>query len=486
MARIAATAIAAAAFFVRVSLGVDNGLARTPQMGWNNWNAFACDVSEELILGAADKLVSLGFRDLGYTYVLLDDCWSAGRSENGSLQHNTTRFPNGMADVADQIHSRGMRFGMYSDAGSLTCGKYAGSLGHEDVDAKTFASWGVDYLKYDNCFNEGQSGTPLITYNRYKKMSVALNSTGRPILYSMCNWGEDYPWKWAETVANSWRISGDIGDSFQRPDARCPCGPDEGYNCDLAGFHCSAMNILGKVTSFVDKGIPGAWNDLDMLEVGNGGMTDSEYVVHFSMWAAVKSPLIMGNDIRSLSPSSFSILANPAVIAISQDPLSTSAVRRWRYPVEDVDEYGQGDIQLWSGQLAYGDYVVALLNTGNNARIMNATLVDIFRDEGPGGKPNSAQAWDVYDLWADRMSDDTANLILNSNGTALQNGTVSLPYNATKLSYADGLAKNTTALLGKYTTTIQPQGTLKANVTGHGIGFYRLRPHLGSQKRDEL
>lgn len=162
---------------------------------------------------------------------------------------------------------------MYSDAGAYTCGQYAGSLGYEDVDAKTFASWGVDYLKYDNCYNEGQEGTEQLSYARYKKMSDALNATGRPILYSMCNWGSDRPWNWAQTIANSWRATGDITDSFDAPDVRCPCTGDEGNDCPLPGFHCSVMNILNKVAAFPSKAQPGAWNDLDMLEVGNVSIT---------------------------------------------------------------------------------------------------------------------------------------------------------------------------------------------------------------------
>ncbi len=192
-------------------------------------------------------MVDVGLRDAGYHYVVLDDCWSQGRGENGSLVANTTRFPRGIRHVSDRIHELGMGFGMYSSAGSLTCARYEGSLGSEDVDAQTFADWGVDYLKYDNCYNEGQEGTPMLSYNRYKRMSDALNATGRPILYSMCNWGDDRPWDWAQTLANSWRMSGDITDSFNRVDPRCPCSGDEGYLCAFPGFHCSAMNILNKV-----------------------------------------------------------------------------------------------------------------------------------------------------------------------------------------------------------------------------------------------
>ena len=245
-----------------------------------------------------------------------------------------------MAYVGGQLHSMGLGFGMYSSAGKFTCAQYAGSLGHETQDAQTFASWGVDYLKYDNCYNEGQEGTALISYNRYKTMSDALNATGRPILYSMCNWGQDNPWDWAQTIANSWRMSGDIYDSFDRPDVRCPCTT---YDCSLQGFHCSVTNILNKAAPVLQKSQPGAWNDLDGLEVGNSGMTDDEYKAHFSMWyvcpsllgssqesyvpdldvhrALVKSPLIMGSDITSMTAETLSIYSNAAIIAVNQDPL---------------------------------------------------------------------------------------------------------------------------------------------------------------------
>lgn len=295
-----------------------NGLAVTPQMGWNTWNAFACDVDAELIEFAARQIVDLGLRDIGYEYVILDDCWSTGRntSGNGSIIVNTSIFPNGVAAVADDIHSLGLKFGMYSDAGRYTCGQYEGSLGHEEVDAQTFANWGVDYLKYDNCYNEGNAGTQYLSRNRYDTMSKALNASGRPILYSLCNWGEDYPWNWfvpplppspllrslvalpgialltldfrGSTIANSWRISGDVYDSFDKPDDRCPCDGPDAFDCALPGFHCSTLNILNKASFIVSKAQSGGWNDLDMLTVGLGGQTDAEYVTLFSMWCAVK------------------------------------------------------------------------------------------------------------------------------------------------------------------------------------------------------
>jgi alpha-galactosidase len=452
-----------------------NGLALTPQMGWNNWNAFACDVSANLLLTTGEKLVSLGLRDLGYNYVVLDDCWSNGRDENGMLVPHESKFPKGIKVVADGLHNLGLLFGMYSSAGSYTCQKYPGSLGHEQIDADTFASWDVDYLKYDNCYNDGQTGSPLISYNRYKAMSDALNSTGRPILYSMCNWGEDSPWNWASTIANSIRITGDIYDSFDRPDRRCPCNGDEFY-CKLPGFHCSMMNVLNKASAVVHKSEPGCWNDLDMLEVGNGGMTDDEYKAHFSMWAIMKSPLLIGTDVRLLDAGALSIYANPAVIVINQDPAGTSVKRVWRYYVPDVDPYGEGEISMWTGSLDNGDQVVALLNAGNSDRQMNATLAEVFIDEGGERSLQTRCTWDIYDLWGNRLDDSVANQLLA--------GTVTVSdhlYNSTETSYRDGLNNDDPRLFGEKIGSVGPGGVISSMVPKHGIALYRLRKRTGNR-----
>jgi len=465
---------------------VYNGLAITPQMGWNTWNTFACDVDEELILSTAQTLVDLGFRDAGYHYVVLDDCWSNGRYANGSLRPDFTKFPSGMKHVADAVHALGMGFGMYSDAGAYTCGMYAGSLGYETQDATTFASWGVDYLKYDNCYNEGQSGTPQITQHRYKTMSNALNATGRPILYSMCNWGEDSPWNWAQTMANSWRMSGDITDSFNKPDVRCPC--DDATECNLPGFHCSVMNILNKQAMFPSKSQPGAWSDLDMLEIGNGGMNDEEYKLHMTMWAATKSPLIVGTDVRDLSPSAYSIYTNPAILAISQDPAGSSIVRRWRQ-FTDPDQNGQGEISMWAGSLSQGDYILVLLNAANSAMSMNATLADIFTDDGGVNSEQAKQGWDVYDLWANRMSNSTASMVLQSNSTMGAMNITASYWNATQMSFADGIKANSSMLMGTKIGAVEALGTVTADVPRHGVVAYRLRPRgapLSRRRRDEL
>ncbi|KAI4190362.1 MAG: hypothetical protein LQ348_003670 [Seirophora lacunosa] len=472
-----------------------NGLAKTPQMGWDNWNAYGCEIDAATLLETAQKMVDFGLRDLGYNYVILDDCWSnMQRSDDGSLVANATKFPDGIKAVADEIHSMGLLFGMYSSAGMYTCAQYLGSLGHEEQDAQTFADWGVDYLKYDNCYNQGQEGNSLITFDRYNTMSKALNKTGRPIFYSMCNWGRDYPWNWAQTMANSWRISGDVYDSFDRPDDRCPCTT---YDCPLPGFHCSIMNIIGKVAPIVDKGQPGGWNDLDALEVGNGGMSDDEYKAHFSMWAMVKSPLIMGTNIPKMTASTYSILANPAVIAISQDSAGTPAYRVWKRAAE-VDEYDQGEQSLWVMSLSGGDYAMAMLNAGNASMEMKATLEDIFIDKattGGGatrGPLPSSSGWDIHDLWANRMDDVTANAILQGNatvnGTIMETSNSMMVYNATEMAYSDGIGMSHPALLGVKISSVQPMGTISATVPRHGIAMYRLRKQEGvsMKKRDEL
>ncbi|KAK7537329.1 alpha-galactosidase [Phyllosticta citribraziliensis] len=467
-----------------------NGLNLVPQMGWDNWNAFGCDVSEELLLETADAMVKFGLRDLGYDYVVLDDCWSIGRNASGYLVHDPVKFPNGMKHVADAIHALGLKFGMYSSAGVFTCGRYPGSLGYEQKDADIFASWGVDYLKYDNCYNQGQSGTPQISFNRYNVMSKALNNTGRPIVYALCNWGNDDPYDWAYTISNSYRMSGDIFDSFQRPDARCPCTETP---CTWPGYHCSVMNILNKMAPIVSRSQPGAFNDMDMLEVGNGGQSDSEYIVHFSMWALLSSPLLMGTNIPTLSPAHLSILSNPAVIALNQDPTGTAATRKWRELVPDVDDDGQGEIALWTRVLDNGDTAVALLNAGNSSRTMRASALHIFLDQATAGTyvpaPELSTPYDVYDLWANRMSDDEAAAVIAGNATSIgANSTSVTRYNATALSYAEGLAQEHPALLGKKVGRLEAGGVWEAEVDRHSVGLFRLRnaTQAGLRKRDEL
>jgi len=283
----------------------------------------------------------------------------------------------------------GLKFGIYSSAGKYTCGGRFGSLDFEEIDAKTYASWGVDYLKYDNCYNEGRSGTPQISFERFNNMSRALNATGRPILYSMCNWGEDGPWNFAVTIANSWRISGDIHDDFDRFDDRCPCTSI--LDCKLAGFHCAMSRIIDFAAPVGQKAGSGKWNDLDMLEVGNGGMNFDEYVTHFSMWAILRSPLILGNDVTSMTNETLTIITNDALIAVNQDSNASPASRIWKKPVSSG-----GDLSLWQGSLANNVFVIALMNTSPDTQTVDVLMKDAFVDQG---KAYQSQPYTMYDLW---------------------------------------------------------------------------------------
>ena len=280
-------------------------------------------------------------------------------------------------------------------------------------------------------------------------------------------------------------MSGDICDSFDRPDPRCPCTGDEDYNCPLPGFHCSMMNILNKIASIQSKTQSGAQNDMDILEVGNGGMTDDEYQLHFSMWAMNSSPLLIGTDVRKMTPNTLSIHSNPAVIAVNQDPNVAAAVRHWRYYVDDTDQYGQGEISMWTRTMNNSDVVVAFVNAGNMRRDMNTTLAEIFVDDGGALSSEAMLGYDVYDLWANRMDNVTSSAILNgTSGVVDANST--MRYNSTALSYADGLAMNATALFGAMKTSVAPMGTLTATVPRHGVGLYRLRAQPGMGVKDEL
>lgn len=428
--------------------------------------------------------MNLGFRDLGYNVVIFDDAMTErNRSENGSLIENAAKFPSGLASIVDTLHRDGLYFGVYSSAGRFTCGGYPGSLGYETADAAWWSGLGADYLKYDNCYNEGLSGTPKLSQDRYAAMSNALNSTGRQITYSLCNWGDDKPWEWASTISNSARMSGDIADTFDAPTTSCPCGPDE-YYCQLPGYGCSVVNILGKASHIVSKNQPGYWNDLDMLEVGNGGMDYEENKLHFSMWAAIKSPLIMGNKLDQLSPEDYAILVNPAVLAISQDPSGSAIQRKLVRQVDDKDDYGFGEVQVWSGSLNNSDQVVAFLNIANTSRTMTFSLVDVFG--GIRTNKDAQKSWDLFDVWGNEtvMSNEVASQVLNGS---LAVGNATGYYNASATSWAQGLNQSEPLLLGTPAGTVQAGGSLSAEVPRHGIQMWRLREVGGGlQKRDEL
>ncbi|KIO27278.1 glycoside hydrolase family 27 protein [Tulasnella calospora MUT 4182] len=357
-------------------------------MGWNSWNHFGCNISEKTILSAAEALVNTGLKGVGYEYVIIDDCWHAPSRDNITRVPlaDPIKFPSGIKHLADAIHSLGLKFGIYSDAGTNTCGGRFGSLGFEDIDAKTYAEWGIDYLKYDNCFNDGQSGSQELSYARYAAMASALQVTGRPIHYAICNWGEDQPWEWAGGIANSWRISGDIYDVFTGYNRLCPC--EDLRNCTNFGHHCSVTRILDWAAPLHEYAGPvKGWNDLDMLEVGNGNMTHDEYVSHFSMWALLKSPLILGNDLTRMSRDTLSIITNKEIIAINQDDLGLPARRLFKA----VNGEDKGTFQVWLGSLSTGDLVLAVLN----ASTRNYTTTLEFAELG---LPH--HSYTAYDLWA--------------------------------------------------------------------------------------
>jgi alpha-galactosidase len=311
-----------------------DNLALTPPMGWNSWNKFACNVDEKLIKEVADAMVSTGMKDAGYTYINIDDCWHGERDTQGFIQPDVKRFPSGMKALADYIHSKGLKMGIYSDAGSQTCGGRPGSRGYEFQDAQQYAAWGVDYLKYDWCNTEG-----LKAEGAYKTITAALRKAGRPMVLSICEWGNDKPWEWGPTVGHLWRTTGDIYNCFD-------CTKDNGT---WKAF--GTMQIMDKQEHLRKYAAPGHWNDPDMLEVGNG-MPANEDRAHFTMWAMMAAPLITGNDLRNMSPATKATLTNREVLAIDQDPLG---VQGFRYAAKD-------SLETWLKPLAGGKWAITFLN----------------------------------------------------------------------------------------------------------------------------
>ena len=371
------------------ALALDNGLGLAPPMGWNSWNKFACDgLNEKVVRATADTIVSNGMKDAGYQYVLLDDCWQApitavgkggdaegngrdgqgnGRDDEGNILVDTVKFPSGIKALADYIHSKGLKFGLYTDVGVKTCAGRAGSVGHEYQDARQYAAWGVDYLKEDWCHilpNQNAESSYTLMRNALAQATAA---TGRPIFFSLCEWGSNKPWLWAGPVGNMWRATGDIQDCWD-------CKRDWGGN--------GVVRILDLVEPLYSYAGPGHWNDPDMLEVGNGGMTSTEYRTHFSFWALLAAPLLAGNDIANMSPETRAILLNKDVIAIDQDLMGIQGHRNWK----------SGDLEVWSKQLADGGRAVILFNRGAAPARITARWSDI-------GYPSTVTA-QVRDLWS--------------------------------------------------------------------------------------
>jgi alpha-galactosidase len=327
-------------------------LALTPPMGWNSWNKFGCNVSDKLIREMADAMVSSGMQAAGYQYVNIDDCWQVSRDASGTIVADPTRFPAGMQALADYVHGKGLKLGLYTDAGTGTCEKRPGSLNHEDQDAKTYASWGIDYVKIDWCNSEGLD--PEVQYAKFRD---ALAHSGRPIVFSICNWGVKTPWRWGPSTGNLWRTTGDINDTYDR--------------MTLIGF---GQNGLEKFAG------PGHWNDPDMLEVGNGGMKRDEYRTHMALWAILAAPLLAGNDLRSMSPETKELLMNSEILAVDQDAKGVQGRRVWQ----------EGPLEIWVKPLADGSQAVGLFNRSESATKMTLDFKSI-------GAPASAKLRDLLD-----------------------------------------------------------------------------------------
>jgi alpha-galactosidase len=339
----------------------DKLLAPTPPMGWNSWNKFGCNVSEDLIRQMADAMVKSGMKDAGYQYIVIDDCWQVQRDSSGNIVPDAKNFPSGIKALADYVHSRGLKFGIYSDAGSMTCAKRPGSLGHEYQDALKYAAWDVDYLKYDWCNTSTQDAKAA-----YALIRSALNATDRPIVLSICEWGTAKPWLWGKSVGgNLWRTTGDISDKWETKEK------------DSLGM----LNILDLQNGIESYAGPGHWNDPDMLEVGNGGMTTEEYRAHFSLWAILAAPLIAGNDLRDMKPEIRDILTNKEVIAVNQDPLGSEGRRVLK----------DGDREVWARQMQDGSRAVVLLNRATTEKEIGLSWENL-------GYPSHLSA-SVRDLW---------------------------------------------------------------------------------------
>lgn len=343
-------------------------IKNTPPMGWNSWNTFGGKISEQLIFDTADKIVETGLRDLGYEYLVIDDCWSLReRDENGRLVPNPEKFPNGMKAVADYVHSKGLKFGMYSCAGNLTCGGYPGSFEHEFTDAETFAEWGVDFLKYDYCYHSN------IIHGKYlyRRMGLALKNCGRDILFSACTWGADNTAEWIrETGANMWRSTGDIFDTWE-----------------------SVKNLTERQDAILPYGGAGCFNDMDMLivgmygkgNVGLDGLNDTQYKTHFSIWALLGSPLMIGCDIRSIKKEALDILSNKELIKINQDADCRQAIK--------LSLFGGSNIKAYARTLENGDIAVGFFNLTDKKVTVKFLLDELGLPESTGKTLEMHEVW---------------------------------------------------------------------------------------------
>ncbi|MDP4210277.1 MAG: glycoside hydrolase family 27 protein [Bacteroidota bacterium] len=338
-------------------------LAKTPPMGWNSWNKFACNVSEDLIMQMADAMASSGMKDAGYEYVVIDDCWQVDRDANGEIVVDQKRFPHGIKYLADYIHSKGLKFGIYSCAGSMTCAGRPGGRGHEFQDARTYARWGVDYLKYDWCNTTTQNAK-----SSYITMRDGLFAARRPIVFSICEWGTAKPWEWGKEAGHLWRTTGDIVDRWD-----------------------AMISIVDKEKDLAKYAGPGYWNDPDMLEVGNGGMTTEEYRTHFSVWCMLAAPLMAGNDLKNMADETSAILKNQELIALDQDSLGAQG-----FCYRD-----NGGYQIWIKKLAHKEKAACLLNRSDEEKTVQVDFNVLLKanDDYWSSEPYKLDDYKIRDLW---------------------------------------------------------------------------------------
>ncbi|MCW3094085.1 MAG: alpha-galactosidase [Ferruginibacter sp.] len=357
-------------------------LAGTPPMGWNSWNKFGCNVSETLIKEIADAMVSNKMKEVGYEYIVIDDCWQIGRDKDGNIIPDPKLFPSGIKALGDYIHSKGLKFGIYSCAGSQTCQKRPGSKGYQFQDARAYASWGVDFLKYDWCYNDGQNAKAA-----YLTMGEALKATGRPIVFSICEWGTNKPWEWGKGIGHLWRTTEDIVNSFDG---------------DIYWGGLSVLSIIDLQANLYKYAGPGHWNDPDMLEVGNSILNYTQSKTHFSMWAMMAAPLMAGNDIRKMDKPTAEILTNNEVIAVDQDELGIQGRRFWVF----------GKHEIWLKELKNGEVAICFLNRDAN----NAWKLDYdWKHYGLGFITNANLDKNIYkvrDLWLHKdIGNTSVNLV---------------------------------------------------------------------------
>ncbi len=370
---------ALAALMITPAFGQETSkFAATPQMGWNSWNKFGVNINEDLIKATADKMVELDLVDAGYIYLNLDDGWHGERDEQGFIHEDPVKFPSGIKALADYLHSKGMKLGIYSDAGWKTCAQCAGSYGHEFQDAYTYAQWGVDYLKYDWCFTEN-----INPKGAYKLMSEALKATGRQIWFSMCEWGTAKPWEWAADIAQSWRTTGDIWPYFDT----IPAEFENQWHGDPIMMLVDLNEPLRAYAG------PGHWNDPDMLEVGNGPLTLAENRAHFTLWCMMAAPLLMGNDLTTMPEEILQILCNKDVIAIDQDPLGVQGLRL----------KSEGGIEYWFKPLENGDWAVCFFNRGAEDKVVLIDWESLKFTDELSGKTFDPAGCKAQNLWDKRV-----------------------------------------------------------------------------------